>query len=251
VDDRAVEPQGDALPGQRQARADDVVAEADVAGSVHGPVDLGHVPGCRGQRRRPGGLGSGGGEAGQVAGVEPGRQGLDAVAVEQDVDLVKPGPEPDGAAGHRRAEPDLLPGDPEVARRRDRPVQFHGPALAVAGNAGGQDGCPVVGNGVRFRNNGCRQPGQLGRHPQADRVARGRGEPGCREGHGQGLVRAPGVVVLAPGIDRGLRVLDAGERAAGVEQFQLERLVQPLDLPRGSGRPRLGQPLGDSRDPDA
>jgi hypothetical protein len=42
MDDRAVEPQGDALPGQRQPGAEDVVAEADVAGGVHGSVDLGH-----------------------------------------------------------------------------------------------------------------------------------------------------------------------------------------------------------------
>jgi hypothetical protein len=48
--DGAVEPQGDALPGQRQPGADHVVAEADVAGRVHGPVDLGHVPGRGGPR---------------------------------------------------------------------------------------------------------------------------------------------------------------------------------------------------------
>jgi hypothetical protein len=115
VCDRPVQPQGDALPGQWQPGADHVVAQADIAGCVDGPVDLGHVPGCGGQRRRPGGLCSGGGEAGQVAGVEPGRQGLDPVAAEQDVDLAEPRPDPDGAPGHRRPEPDLLPGDPEVA----------------------------------------------------------------------------------------------------------------------------------------
>ena len=52
VGDRAVEAQGDALPGQRRTDMDDLVAEADVARGVHGPVDLGHVPGCRAQRRR-------------------------------------------------------------------------------------------------------------------------------------------------------------------------------------------------------
>src|SRR6185437_4979518 len=50
--DRAARPQGDALPGQRQPGADDVVAGADAARGVHGPVGLDHVPGCRGQRRR-------------------------------------------------------------------------------------------------------------------------------------------------------------------------------------------------------
>jgi hypothetical protein len=43
------------------------------------------------------------------------------VAVEQDVDLGEPGPETDGAACQRGPKPDLLPGDPEVARRRDQP----------------------------------------------------------------------------------------------------------------------------------
>jgi hypothetical protein len=73
--DRAAGPPGDALPGQRQPGTDDVVAGADVARGAHGPADPGHVPGCRGQRRRPGGLRPRGGEAAQVAGIEPGRQG--------------------------------------------------------------------------------------------------------------------------------------------------------------------------------
>ena len=96
-----------------------MVAEADVAGCVHGPVDLSYVPGCRRQRRRPGGLGSGRGEAGEVAGVEPGRQGLDPVAVEQDVNLAETGPEPDGAGAH--------------ARVAGQDCGSHGPADAGAG----------------------------------------------------------------------------------------------------------------------
>jgi hypothetical protein len=64
------------------------------------------------------------------------------------------------------------------------------------------------------------------------------------EGHVQALVRPGGVVVLAPGVHRSLGVLHAGERPADVEQFQLQGLVQPLDLP-GRGRAGLGQPLGD------
>jgi hypothetical protein len=67
--------------------------------------------------------GSGAGPAGRapdaarrarVAGVKPGRQGLDPVAVQEHVDPVESGPEPDGAPGHRGPEPDLLPGQPEV-----------------------------------------------------------------------------------------------------------------------------------------
>jgi hypothetical protein len=59
-------------------------------------------------------------------------------------------------------------------------------------------------------------------------------------------VRPLSVVLLAPGIDRDLRVLNAGERAVHVEQFLLQRLVQSLDLPRRGRGPGLGQPLGDA-----
>jgi hypothetical protein len=149
VGDRSFEPKGDALPGQRQPGADDVVAEADVAGRVHGPVDLDDVPGHWRQRRRPGGLRSGCRKAGQVAGIQPGRQGLDPVAGEQDVDLAEAGPDPGCAPGHRPAEPDLLSRDPEVARRRDQPVQLHG--LRLPGVAAG------VGRGAppRHQARGC------------------------------------------------------------------------------------------------
>jgi hypothetical protein len=50
----------------------------------------------------------------------------------------------------------------------------------------------------------------------------------------------------APVVHRGLGVLDAGERPADVEQFQLQGLVQPLNLPGGRGRAGPGQPLGDA-----
>jgi hypothetical protein len=70
VGDRAVQPQCHPLPGRRQPGAEHVISEADVARGVHGPLDLDldHVTGCRGQRWRPGGAGTGRGEAGQVAG---------------------------------------------------------------------------------------------------------------------------------------------------------------------------------------
>jgi oligopeptidase B len=47
-----------------------------------------------------------------------------------------------------------------------------------------------------------------------------------------GLVRPVGVVLLAPGIDSSLGLLNAGERLVPVQQLQLQRLVQPLDLAR-------------------
>jgi hypothetical protein len=91
VGDRAVQPHCHPLPGQRQPGADDVVADADIARGIHGLLDLDHVTGRGRQRRRPGGSGPGGGEAGQVAGTQPGRQGLDPEPVQEHVDPVQPG----------------------------------------------------------------------------------------------------------------------------------------------------------------
>jgi hypothetical protein len=59
VDNRAFQPQRHPPPGQRQPGADQVIAEADVAGGVHGPLDLGHVTG-----RRAGRAGTGRGQPG-------------------------------------------------------------------------------------------------------------------------------------------------------------------------------------------
>ena len=53
------------------------------------------------------------------------------------------------------------------------------------------------------------------------------GEPGRGKGHGQRLVRPVSVVLVPPRIDRGLCILDAGERGMLVAQLQLQRLVQP------------------------
>jgi hypothetical protein len=59
-------------------------------------------------------------------------------------------------------------------------------------------------------------------------------------------VRPVGVVVLAPGIQRRLQHLQAGEWAVVIEQLELQRLVQPLDLPRGGRRGGPGEPMGDA-----
>ena len=120
------------------------------------------------------------------------------------------------------------------------------PCPLAAGVLRGRGSRPVTGHGISGGDGRRRLPGQLGGYPQADRVTGGRGEPGGGEGHGQGLVRPRGVVVLAPGVHRGLGVLDAGERAVDVEQLQLQCLVQPLDLPGRRRRAGLGQPLGDA-----
>jgi hypothetical protein len=146
------------------------------------------------------------------------------VPVEQDVDLGEPGPEPDGPAGHRGPEPDLLPGDPEIVRRRDQPVQFHGLALPAAEVRRVRRSRPVTGFGFSGGSGKPRLHGQLGGYPQAETLASWGAEPGGGEGHVQALVRPGGVVVLAPGVHRSLGVLHAGERPADVEQFQLQGL---------------------------
>src|SRR5947208_2222417 len=69
----------DGLAGAGQAGLDSVAAGHDGSADADPPGD---------------------GEAGQIAGTEPGRQGLDAVPAEQDADLAEPGPEPHGPARH-------------------------------------------------------------------------------------------------------------------------------------------------------
>jgi hypothetical protein len=51
---------------------------------------------------------------------------------------------------------------------------------------------------------------------------------------------------VAPGVERGLQGLDGLERPVVIEQLVLERLVQPLDLPRGRGRGWFREPLDDA-----
>ncbi|HEX2323215.1 MAG TPA: hypothetical protein VHJ18_29930 [Streptosporangiaceae bacterium] len=114
VRDRAVEAQGDALVGQRYTGADDVAAEVGVPGRVNGPFQV-----YDGVRRRllrwlSSGSGAGGEKPCDVGAVQPGRQGLDPVTIQVDVDVVQPDRKDDGASGQRGAQPDPLPCDPRV-----------------------------------------------------------------------------------------------------------------------------------------
>jgi hypothetical protein len=59
-------------------------------------------------------------------------------------------------------------------------------------------------------------------------------------------VRPLGVVVLPPGVHRGLSLSDRLERRVDVQQFVLQDLVQALDLAGGRRRAGPGQPLGDA-----
>ena len=55
-----------------------------------------------------------------------------------------------------------------------------------------------------------------------------------------------GVVLLPPGIHRGLGGLDRGKRPGVVEEVGLQGLVPALDLADGGRRVDLGQPVGDA-----
>jgi hypothetical protein len=76
VRDRPVQPHGHALPGQWFSGADDVAADADVAGCVDGALDLYDLARWRRQRWRAGRDGAAGAQPGQVSGVQPGGQVL-------------------------------------------------------------------------------------------------------------------------------------------------------------------------------
>jgi hypothetical protein len=68
-------------------------------------------------------------------------------------------------------------------------------------------------------------PADFGGDADPEGVAGSRGEPCGGAGHVQGLVRAGGVVVLAPRINGGLGVGDRGERRMDGQQFVLQGLV--------------------------
>lgn len=99
--------------------------EADQAGGVDEPFDL------------DGGAGLGGAsgdrwsavvgeELPQAGGGEPGWDGLESDAVDEQVDDGGVGPEGDWKPGSGRAEPELLPADGEVARGGNEAGELHG-----------------------------------------------------------------------------------------------------------------------------
>jgi hypothetical protein len=118
------------------------------------------------------------GQAGQFDRTQPGGQGLEPGAAQQDMQdgFVSPGG--DLAACQGGAEPDLLAADLQVPGRRHHPAGFDsGPRRCCLSCRGG---C-----GICFR--GRAQP-LLGRDPQFQ-LRHGRAEPGRRERHPEGLVR--------------------------------------------------------------
>lgn len=92
--------------------------EADQAGGVDEPFDLDRGAGLDdsgGDRWRTGGLTVVGEKLAQVGGGEPGRDGLEPDAVDEQVDDGGVGPEGDRQSGAGGAQPELLPADGEVA----------------------------------------------------------------------------------------------------------------------------------------
>jgi hypothetical protein len=70
-------------------------------------------------------------------------------------------------------------------------------------------------------------------------------EASGRDGHGNGLVGAVVVVVVNPGIQDLLGVVEGVEPAAG-QQLGSEGLVEPFDLAGGGRAADPGEPVGDA-----
>ena len=129
-------------------------------------------------------------------------QGLDPGAASGQVDQLAVGPEPDHRPGPGGAEPELLPGDPQVPRRGNHPVELDRPAvLRGADRSGNALGC----SGWRRGSLGVLQGA---REPQVDQAAlRGghRGEPVSRGLRIQRLVRPLGALGIPPRLRRSRR----------------------------------------------
>ena len=110
----AVHPQRDPLAGQLEPTLTWAPARPDQAGGADHPLCLYRraVPG--GEGRRPRGASTVGSEAGQLGDTQPGRQGLEPVTVQQDMQAALIDPDSDLASCQGRAEPDLLPADLQV-----------------------------------------------------------------------------------------------------------------------------------------
>ncbi|MFZ2042654.1 MAG: hypothetical protein WAV12_01515 [Trebonia sp.] len=114
----AVHPQRDALPCEVVADVELPARQADRAGSVDHALDLDCSAGPGPERRWPGWAGAVGGQARHLDDPEPGGQGLEPGAVQQDVHDCLISPDGDLAACRCGAEPDLLAADLQVPGRR-------------------------------------------------------------------------------------------------------------------------------------
>ena len=221
-------PQRDPLPGQRRADADLLVGQADQAGGVDGAVHLDHRPGAGGQRRGACGAGAAGGQPGQLSDPEPGWKGLDPGTVQQHMQADRIDPEGDLPPGQGGAEPDLLAAEPQFpdggttrsTSTADWPALRRCSAVALPPPAGW---ARTAGRALVAWLRLARARRELGRDAQLQQRGCG-AEPGGGEGHRQRLVRTVGVVLLPPGVQRGLQRLDAFKRPVDVEQLALQGL---------------------------
>jgi hypothetical protein len=118
----AVHPQCDALPGEVVADVELPARQADKAGAVDHALDLDGGAGPGPQRRRPGRPGAVSGQAGPFDWTQPGGQGLEPGAAQQDMQDGFVSPDGDLAACQGGAEPDLLAADLQVPGRRHHPA---------------------------------------------------------------------------------------------------------------------------------
>jgi len=190
-----------------------------------------------------GGASSRGGQAGQVAGIEPGRQGLDAVPAGQDADLAEPGPEPDGPAGHRG------PGQtcrPVIQRLPGEGTSRPGSTARCRGRCG---------SGLRRSGSARSYPGHSHRHrvgPRTGTASRyGRVAPGTGGDMGHGSLRAQdGIAVTITAVPHQLLLpavfrYGRGRRPRSRRHRRNHR--QPVrSAPAGSSckRPGGGSPAG-------
>jgi hypothetical protein len=181
-------------------------------------------------------------QPGEVGGGHPRGQGLQVRPADGQVHGGGVDPQRDGVTGAVGTQPELLATNPEVAAAGHDPVDLHRCQP-------GRPGLPNQLDRVWFLDRvGLRvergDAAEFGWSPQRQHRALFE-----RDGvevvggwiHVPGLVR-PGVVVLSdPPIDGLLSGINAGERAVVVQEFGLDALVPPLDLPGGRWRPDLGQ----------
>ena len=205
---------------------------------------------------RPAGSGGGpavtravGDQPGQVGDGQVRADGLDPGAADGQVDPVAVGPEPDDLTGPGRAEPELLPAQRHVPRRRHHPVELDRPTRPPA-PAGLARRLGVV-VGVVGRSAGGRRPASAGSQTAAAPVGcSGPGRTGRAGITGscwsRRLVRAGRCCSRATHASTAACAASSdgrtGRRRRGI---RAEGAVEPLHLPVLVRRRRLGQPVGD------
>src|SRR6266498_1836106 len=189
---------------------------------------------------------------------DPARQRLQHQPVQADVHRHAVQAHRDRPAAQPPAQPHLPARHAQVPARRHRHLQLHRQPPPRCPRKR-PDRSPRPGRPRRHPTRSgpnrcparrCRGTVELGRYPQAQLRLVGVRIRLAVEPLGRGLpveclVRPAMGVVVHPRVDDLLGDLDAGQRPDRVEQLGLQRLVEPLHLPRRGRRAHRGQPLGD------